>query len=96
MFATALIEETKRAYAQKYGDKMTAKTLSDLMDDAESLILSMSTASAEDSPRNIICISINPDKFSSEDLIQIEDDWVNYIVNERGLNPSDAVMITPF
>ena len=96
MFATALIEETKRTMAEKYGDKMTAKTLYDITDSIESLILSMATVSAEGMPKNLICININPDKFSAEDLIQIEDDWVNYIINDRGLDPSDAVMITPF
>ena len=96
MKVSLICGEVRKHLINKFNDKMSARDLMDLLDMAEKFTLTMISFCDVSCPDNTIIIRINPEKFDTEMLMCVEDDWINYITNEKGLDPSDAMMITPF
>lgn len=89
------VEDVVESLLEKYKGKISHPMYEELGKDLTALTMSVFTVSSEGIKPDRILIHINPQKVDSELLIQMSDDWVDYVIGELGLNPSDAVMITP-
>lgn len=89
------VEDVVESLLEKYKGKISHPMYEELGKDLTALTMSVFTVVSEGIKPDRILIHINPQKVDAELLIQMSDDWVDYVIGELGLNPSDAVMITP-
>lgn len=89
------IAAIRKRIKKDYGEYMSSEGLEKLTGEAETFYHAIMTAWGMSCPQNEIKILINPKKINLDTLFDIADDWTAYITNNHGLEPKDAIMITP-
>ena len=83
-------------FFERYKSEISAGAMQSIYAEAESMFHAIMSLLGTATPGGEIRILINPQKVDVEMLFRMADDWTSYVTAELGLDPKDAIMITPF
>ena len=86
----------KELIVKEFRNDVTFDGMEKLLSLADKWLEGMRSALDRKGSNDCIIVLINPDKFDTEKLMEVADDWYDYVTKELGLEPQDAVMVTPF
>lgn len=86
----------KRDIVREFKNDITFEGMEKLLRLTDDWFESMRKAMTRKGSRDCILILINPDKFDTDMLMDVSDDWYDYVTKELDLEPQDAMMVTPF